>query len=220
MGTRDQVGIAYILQRARVGALDADPGQRLADVTRTPGTSGTGVGQAIDQLGTERVDLQADDMHGLPGPRHRDLHARHVAHAEFLGRGARRGLPADLVVVGQRPVCNACIAREFRHRAGRQRAVGHGGMAVQVGVDGMGVLHGAHSTPVALCLRGAGGVPEVVWRPWQSPAGNAGVAGKRAGAGYSRALHHLPRTVRARLAHHVYRRHHRHHRDHARRHYH
>ncbi|MNR46828.1 hypothetical protein D3C85_1658490 [compost metagenome] len=95
----------------------------------------------------ERIDLEPHDVHGLAGPGDRNLHAGHVAHAQRLGGVPRLALAAHLVMVRQRPEGHAAGMGARGHVTWREHPVGHGGMAVQIGVDCVRVLHGDHSTP-------------------------------------------------------------------------
>ena len=87
------------------------------------------------------VEAQADDVHRLAGEGDRDLGAGEVLHAVRPRRGGGAVLAADLVVVGQRPELDAVGGGARGQRFGRQRAVGHHGVAMQVGVQDRG--HGS-----------------------------------------------------------------------------
>ncbi|MNR07236.1 hypothetical protein D3C85_1233520 [compost metagenome] len=81
-------------------------------------------------------------MHRQPCPRHGDFDAGGEAHAQIPGRVRGFGQAAHLVVIGQGPDIHAVGVRPLRHVPGRERAVGHGGMAMQIDVQG-GRFHGA-----------------------------------------------------------------------------
>jgi hypothetical protein len=100
MRARDHFRIVYVAQCAFVAIRDADLRERLADrlAARRPAVARGG--EAVEQLLVLRVDVQADDVYRAPRPRHRDFHAREIAHAERLGRFARFLLAAELVVIG------------------------------------------------------------------------------------------------------------------------
>jgi hypothetical protein len=83
-----------------------------------------------------RVDAQSHDVDRAAAPGDRDLHAVDEAHAFGLGRRARLGEAAQLVVVGQRPQGHARARRAPRDLGGRERAVGDVRVAVQVDVHG------------------------------------------------------------------------------------
>ena len=132
---RDQPRVAHIFQRAFVRAFDAHFGELFAHLAGARAAAVPRVDQAFHQIAAFGVEAQADDVHGLVREGDRDLHPGEVAHALRLRRGHGALLAADLVVVGQRPQLHAvgtCPRRQFLRR---QRAVGSGGMAVQVGVD-------------------------------------------------------------------------------------
>ena len=85
--------------------------------------------------GVVGVEAQADDVHRLAGEGDRDLGAGEVLHAvRARGRGGAV-LAADLVVVGQRPQFDAVGGGARGQLFGRQGAVGHHGVAMQVGVQ-------------------------------------------------------------------------------------
>ena len=89
------------------------------------------------------VEAEADDVHGGVGEGHRDLGAVEVGQAGRARRVARALLAAELVVVGQRPELDAVGLRARGERLGLERAVGDGGVAVQIGVHRSAAAEGA-----------------------------------------------------------------------------
>jgi hypothetical protein len=71
-------------------------------------------------------------VHGGVEEGHRDLDAVEVGQAGRARGVLRAPLAAELVVVGQRPELDAVRLRAGGERLGLERAVGDGGVAVQV----------------------------------------------------------------------------------------
>ncbi|MNI44703.1 hypothetical protein D3C73_990900 [compost metagenome] len=136
VGTADQFRVAGERQRAFVGAGHAHFSQALADALGAFGAARARLAQTRDQLSVLRIELQAHDMHRQARPRHRDFHAGGKPHAQVLRRAGGFGQAAHFVVIRQCPDVDAVRVRALRHVARRQRAVGHGGMAVQIDVQG------------------------------------------------------------------------------------
>ena len=138
MRARDQARVADVLQCAFVRAVNADLGQLLGHRTCARPAPVARVGQAFGHARVGVVKAQADDVHGDIGKGHGNLDARQVLHALRAGRFERLLLAADLVVIGQRPQIDPVGRRTRRQLLGRERAIGRGGVAVQVGVEGEG----------------------------------------------------------------------------------
>ncbi len=135
MRAGDEFGIAHVAQRAFVGIADADPRELLRHLPRALAAAAARVGQAPHQLRVVRVEAEPDDVHRGADEGHRDLHAGEVVHA-LRGRcGHGAVLAAHFVVVGQGPQLDAVGARPLRQCLGRERAVGHHGVAMEVGVQ-------------------------------------------------------------------------------------
>ncbi len=134
MRARNHLGIGDVAQRASVRVRNAHGGQLFADRFRACRAAVARASEAFHQRRTLGIDIQADDMHGSRCPRHRNFDAAQITHAKLLRGGARFGLPADLVVIRQRPQRDAAGVRAARDVGGRELAVGDRGMAVQIGV--------------------------------------------------------------------------------------
>jgi hypothetical protein len=135
---RDEFGVADELQRAFVGAVDADLGQPLGHFLRALAAAAARVVQALRHRGVVGVEAQADDVHGFVREGHRDLGAGEIAHAVGAGRGGGAVLAADFVVVGEGPELDPVGGRARGQRFGRQCAVGDHGVAVKIGIENGG----------------------------------------------------------------------------------
>ncbi len=101
MGARDQIGVAYIAQRACVGIGDAGQCQLMSHFL---GPWAPAVAQGVQTLlqwPICAVKAQAYDMDGVAGIAGRNLHPREVVQALGMCGLAGSGLPGQLVVVGQ-----------------------------------------------------------------------------------------------------------------------
>ncbi len=83
--------------------MDANFGQPFGHFHGPQVAPAAGAAQAGDQVGVVRVKAQADDMHRFANEGDGYFSAGQVAHAACLGSGSGAVLPADLVMVGQRP---------------------------------------------------------------------------------------------------------------------
>ena len=134
MRARDHVRVRHVFERALVRVGNAERGQLLAHRFRARGPAVAGARETVDQHRTRRIDAQPDDVHRTRRPRHRNLDAADIAHAERLGGCARFVLARQFVVVGQRPQRHAARMRAARDIGRRKLAVGNGGVTVEVGV--------------------------------------------------------------------------------------
>ena len=134
MGARDEIGVADVAQRPVVGAGNADLGELLGHLSRAGFAPAARRREPLDERSIVAVDAEADDVDRGAEEGDRDLDAAQVGQSGGAGGAARAPLAADLVVVGQRPELDAVRLGARRERFGLERAVGNGGMAVQVGV--------------------------------------------------------------------------------------
>ena len=86
-----------------------------------------------------RIDAEPDDMHGFALPSHRYLHAVYKMDAEFACRRRRFGKTAGVIVIGQCKRPNTAPRRARQQSDRRNRAVGHRRMAMQVGINQLGL---------------------------------------------------------------------------------
>jgi len=135
MGARDQFRVAHVFQRALIGTTDAHAGQPVRHLLGPLATATPGGAQAGGHAGVIGIEAEADDVHGDAGEGDGNLGAGEVVQALGMGRSAGAVLATDLVVVGQRPELHPVGFGARRQRLGRQRAVGHHGVAMQVGVE-------------------------------------------------------------------------------------
>ena len=145
--TRDQRRVADVLERALVGAVDADLVELRRHAHGARIAAAAHMGEAVDQRLEGRIEAEGDDMHRLVvAPGHRNLRAVEELHAQGVGLGARLNQPADLVVVGQRQQFDAVAMGATHHGGRREQAVGNGRMAVEIGVQKVVRRKVAHST--------------------------------------------------------------------------
>ncbi len=78
VGAGDQLRIAGELERAFVGAGDADLGEAVGHLLRPRAAAAARGAQAFDDARIVMVEAQADDMHHLAGESHRDLGAGQI----------------------------------------------------------------------------------------------------------------------------------------------
>ena len=90
-----------------------------------------------------RIDAEADDVHGIPLPRDRNLAAVDESNAGLASRDTRIVESRDLVVIGQRNHVDSARCRAADHVGRGQNAVGASGMAVQVVAEHGTRLQGA-----------------------------------------------------------------------------
>ena len=91
--------------------------------------------QAGGQSGVRGIDAQADDMHRLAAPAHRDFDPRNQRQPGRVCRRPRSGDPGDVVMVGQGEHVHAVGRGAGDHVGGRQHTVGHIGMAMQIDIE-------------------------------------------------------------------------------------
>ena len=128
--------MARVAQRAFISAGNACLGQAFGHFERARAAPVAVGGQAARQGGFFcRIKAQADDVDGVAGEADGNFYAGEVAHAAGAGGGAGARLAADGVVIGQRPQLHAIGGSAPGHFFRLQRAVGGGGVAVQVGVQ-------------------------------------------------------------------------------------
>ena len=124
-----------IVVRAFVGAVDAGARQIVAHAPRALDAAEADALQADGQPGMGGIDTQADDVHGLSAPAHRDFDAGDQGQPGLIRRGPGRGDPGHIVVVGQGEHVHA-VGRGTRDDVGgRQHAVRHIGMAMQIDIE-------------------------------------------------------------------------------------
>ena len=151
MGARDELGIAYVLQRPFIGARDAHRCQLCGHFPRTGDAAIAGLGQALAQGRVVRVEAQAHDVHGDPGEGDRDFRPRQVGHAHRMGGGDGPVLAADFVMVGECPEFHPIGSGAGRQFLGCEGAIGDDGMAVEVGVEVSGGHLGILGWPRKSC---------------------------------------------------------------------
>jgi hypothetical protein len=82
-----------------------------------------------------RIDAQADDVHGVAAPSHRDFDAGDQRQPCLVRRHPRSGNPRHVVVVGQRERMHAIGGRARDHIGRRQHTIRHVGMAMQIDIE-------------------------------------------------------------------------------------
>ena len=80
-------------------------------------------------------------MHAAAREADGDFRACQIVQASGLGRCCCAVLPADFIMVGQRPQFHTSLGGTLRQLLGGQCAVGHDRVAVQIGVE-VGFGHG------------------------------------------------------------------------------
>jgi hypothetical protein len=154
VGARDQVGVADVLQRAFVRAVDADLGQLGGHLAGPLLATAARRCEAEAQRLVVGVEAETHDVHRDPGEGDRDLGTGEVRQAEVAGRGARSLLAAELVVVGEGPELDAVRLGTGGERFRLERPVGDLGVAVQVGVHrGKRVRHIIGACTATRCRR-------------------------------------------------------------------
>ncbi len=182
MRARDQVGVADVLQRTLEAAGDAGLRQAVGHLERALAPAAARGGQAGLQRRIVGIEAQADDVHGDADEADRDLGAGEVGQAQRQRGVARALLAADLVVVGERPELHAVGLRACCQGFRRERAVGNGGVAVQVGVH-----PGTRQHRVIDCRERAGFALSAARRPKGRRAGCARRCRRSAGTARRRA---------------------------------
>ena len=135
VGAADECRVARKLMGAFERTVNADLGQCRGDALRTGVTPGPEPLQASDDCGCAGVEGQTHDMHGVTGEGHRNLHPGHEPDPQ-LGRRPRGDVePTQLIVIGERKQFHAVCLRTPHHVGWIEPAVGHGGVAVKVGVE-------------------------------------------------------------------------------------
>jgi len=94
--------------------------------------------QPLHQRGVGGVHAQTHDVHRDTGKRDGNFGAREVGQTHRPGGFHGACLAANFVVVGQGPQVHAVGFGALRQRLGRERAVGHDGVAVEIGVEYVG----------------------------------------------------------------------------------
>ena len=133
---RDEVGVAHVLERAGEGIGDAHARQAGGDLLRALFAATARGGEAGDQRLIVVIEAEADDVHRLARERDRDLGAGEVGQLQRERGVAGATLAGELVVIGQRPQLHAIGLGAHRQCLRLERAVGHAGVAVQVGIQG------------------------------------------------------------------------------------
>ena len=138
MAARDQCRVAHVLQRPFPGIghpAAFQLGRHLARPLGTPRPIGFQPGQQRRIL---RIHPQAHNMDGLARPGDRHLHPRNQHQPLGPGRRLRLGQAIQHVMVGQRQHVHPVGTGTLHQRGGRKRAVGTGGVAVEVDVEVIG----------------------------------------------------------------------------------
>ena len=135
MRARNQLGVADELQRPFVRAFDADLREALSHLERALAAAAARGCEAGLQRLVVGVETESDDVHGRAREGHRNFGAVEVGQRERQGGVARTLLAAHLIVIGQRPQLDSVRLGPRRECLGRERSVGHSGVAMQVGVD-------------------------------------------------------------------------------------
>ena len=134
----DEVGVAHVVQGAFEGAGDACLGELRSHVAGAGLASATGASESFDQGGVLLVHAEAHDVDGFVGPGDGDFDAGKEGQAQREGGGTGAGNAAHFVVVGQRPELHAVVVGMLGQPFRRLGAVGHRGVAVQVGIEAGG----------------------------------------------------------------------------------
>ena len=141
------------------GAEDALPCEPPVDLLRAPVAELAQPGEPLLQRRQRRVDVEADDVHGLVLPGDGHLHAGDQRHAERAGLRRRLGQAVGHVVVGERQHRHAARVRALHEFGRAQGAVRVQAVGVQVVTRGLGWrnrVHGRHDSRLAAVLAAAG----------------------------------------------------------------
>ena len=144
---RNQFGVARVLQCALERPPYAHRRQLVGHFAGTLVAAIAGVVQALGQRRLVRIEAQPHDVNRDMRKRHRHLGAREVGQAHRRGGRHRPVLATDFIVVGQRPQLHAVGLGPAGQRLGRERAVRHDRVAMEVGVQDVGSSvdgHAAH----------------------------------------------------------------------------
>ena len=123
VGAGDQIGVAHVFQGALERVFDADLSQPVRHLYRPLAPPAPGFDQASQHIDVVGVKAQTHDMYRRANEADRNFCARYVAHAVGLGGCGGTVLPADLVMVGQRPQFNAIFGGALSQSFGGEGAV-------------------------------------------------------------------------------------------------
>ena len=175
MGAGDQIGVAHVFHGAFERTRNTGLGQLIAHLLGALRAARPGGAQTFEQGGVGVVKAQADDVHRGAHERNRNLGAGEKGQALLAGGGHGTVQSAGFIVVGQRPQLHAVGFGSLGELFGGQCAVGHDGVAVEIGVD-KGVGHG--------CILGLTGSTRV--EAWQIPWHCGAFRPEHRGTGFAR----------------------------------
>ena len=138
MAARDQGRVAHVLQRPFPGIGYPAAFQLGRHLARPFGASCPVGIQPGQQRRVLRIHPQAHDVDGLARPGDRHLHPRNQHQPFGPGCCLRLGQTIQHVMVGQRQHVHPVDTGTLHQRGGRERAVGTGGVTVEVDVEVIG----------------------------------------------------------------------------------
>ena len=132
MRARDHFGVGGKGERAFCRAFDAAFGELGGDLVQAFDAPLPHLGEQGLQAAVVFVKIQRDDVEGAVSPCYRDFRAVDESDTVPRGFGAGFGKPARVVVVGEGEQAAAVLRGGLHQLLRRERAVGDGGMGVEV----------------------------------------------------------------------------------------
>lgn len=137
MAAADCGGWAGMTRGARQAAGNAQSVELRCDACGTFATRAADRRQSVGKLGGMRIDVQADDMHGLVIPHGRYFDPGNQSDPEYRRRNCGFGKAAGFVMVCQREQAYASRRGPLNKLGGREHSVGIRGVGVQIDTQGM-----------------------------------------------------------------------------------
>ena len=136
MGPGNQQGIARMAHGPLEHPGNADGGKRVPHAPGPFHPAAAHGSQAGHQIGMGSIEAQPHHVDGMAFPFDGDFHPIDQGQPQAGSGLTGLGQAVDVVMVGQRQMADATTGSTGHHQGRRQQAIGDGGMAVEIEIDG------------------------------------------------------------------------------------